>query len=140
MEQAELDEQDVVLPDHLQPSNSVKSPAITEPFGDWPLREAELSYFEKAVLGQIEDLDIEEPSSAEAAATSMSAEGEFMDQESEEEEEEEEEVADAWNLENEDLDIPEEEGETEAPEKEETLAAEGTEVSKCCLLYTSRCV
>ena len=130
LEQAELDEQDVVLPDHLQPSNSVKSPAITEPFGDWPLREAELSYFEKAVLGQIEDLDIEEPSSAEAAATSMSAEGEFMDQESEEEEEEEEEVADAWNLENEDLDIPEEEGETEAPEKEETLAAEGTEVSK----------
>ncbi|KAH7599665.1 Trp-Asp (WD) repeats profile [Nakaseomyces glabratus] len=110
LEEAGLDEQDVVLPNGITPSNSVKTPAITEPLTSWPLKEAELSYFEKAVLGQIEEYDADEPSSDKETTTAAGHEEEaFFDDEEIIGDEE-----DAWDLGDDDLQIGNDEVEAEA--------------------------
>ncbi|ODQ62238.1 hypothetical protein WICANDRAFT_87542 [Wickerhamomyces anomalus NRRL Y-366-8] len=57
LEQAGLTEEDIELPEiELEPTTK---PEVTgHTFTDWPLAPATLSYFEKAILGQLEDLDI----------------------------------------------------------------------------------
>lgn len=66
LEQAGIDEQDVSMPESFGASTFTRTAVVTEPMGNWPLKEAELSFFEKAVLGQIEGLDLnEEPADEE---------------------------------------------------------------------------
>ncbi|CCE63084.1 hypothetical protein TPHA_0D04500 [Tetrapisispora phaffii CBS 4417] len=101
LEQAGIDEQDVTLPDVMNPSNFVKEPVI-QPMESWPLNEAELSYFEKAVLGQIEDLSLDEPVEDESVSRShVQGEDAFFDDEDAAEGE------DAWDMGDDDLDIDE---------------------------------
>ncbi|AAS51997.1 ADR077Cp [Eremothecium gossypii ATCC 10895] len=59
LKEAGLSEDDVVLPETVSGSAFVKDSTLAQPFENWPMREAELSYFEKAVLGQIEELDLD---------------------------------------------------------------------------------
>ncbi|CCD22367.1 coatomer subunit alpha NDAI_0A02090 [Naumovozyma dairenensis CBS 421] len=123
LEQAEITEEDVVLPDEIQPSNSVKAPSIAAPLDAWPLEKAELSYFEKAVLGQIEDLTLDEPEREEISPEAVQAdEGDFFETEVAEDLEGE----DAWDLGDEDLNIDEEVQDDLAKEE---VTTEETEVS-----------
>ncbi|SMN19888.1 similar to Saccharomyces cerevisiae YDL145C COP1 Alpha subunit of COPI vesicle coatomer complex, which surrounds transport vesicles in the early secretory pathway [Maudiozyma saulgeensis] len=102
--QAEINENEVVLPDITSRTSHVLAPTSTEPFTKWPLKDAELSYFEKAISGQIDDLDINEEPAETETTTGIDAaanEGVFIDEESENEE------AGAWDMGDEDLDIGE---------------------------------
>lgn len=102
LEQAGIDEQDVVLPTTVNSSTSVKAPAISEPLSKWPLREAEPSYFEKALAGDFEDLSIEEE-----APVSDVVEGALNDDEGVAFDDEAIEEDGAWDMGDEDLDIDE---------------------------------
>ncbi|EDO18559.1 hypothetical protein Kpol_2001p65 [Vanderwaltozyma polyspora DSM 70294] len=125
LEQAGIDEQDVTLPDVLNPSSFTKAPVITEPMEKWPLKEAELSYFEKAVLGQIEDLHLDEPQGQETIERPhVDEEGDVFF--------EGEEVAEddgAWDMGSEDLDVGEEFEAVEEKEEEEPVSIEESETA-----------
>ncbi|CAB4253971.1 similar to Saccharomyces cerevisiae YDL145C COP1 Alpha subunit of COPI vesicle coatomer complex, which surrounds transport vesicles in the early secretory pathway [Maudiozyma barnettii] len=115
--QAEINESDIVLPDITYAASNTKAPTSTEPFSKWPLKDAELSYFEKAISGQVDDLEInEEPVESEITTKIDAAadEGIFIDEESENEE------AGAWDMGDEDLDMGEE---TEQIEEDEEIIA-----------------
>ncbi|KAL6928481.1 coatomer subunit alpha [Hanseniaspora valbyensis] len=58
LEAAGVEESEVVLPDGVSMESFVPQAAVKEPVAEWPLKEAELSYFEKAILGTLEELDI----------------------------------------------------------------------------------
>lgn len=60
LEAAEVEESEIVLPDGISLTSFVKEPVHKEPVSEWPLKETELSYFEKAILGTLEELDIDE--------------------------------------------------------------------------------
>lgn len=60
LEQAGFSEEDVVLPEIVDGSTLVRKPVVSQPITKWPLKEAEPSYFEKAVLNQIDDLSLED--------------------------------------------------------------------------------
>lgn len=100
LSEAGIDEANVILPDELFPSNNVKEPCVSEPLQSWPLKEAELSYFEKAVLGQIEDFGADEPENEEEETTATRDEEVFFDDEELAVDEE-----DAWDLGDDDLQI-----------------------------------
>ncbi|KAH3902677.1 probable Coatomer subunit alpha [Saccharomycodes ludwigii] len=59
LEEASIDESKIVLPDGISSSKFVKSSTLSEPLTVWPLKKTDLSYFEKVVLGQIENLDLQ---------------------------------------------------------------------------------
>ncbi|CAI4305480.1 BGN_3a_G0007250.mRNA.1.CDS.1 [Saccharomyces cerevisiae] len=120
LEQAEVDEQDVTLPDQMDASNFVQRPVISKPLEKWPLKEAELSYFEKAVLGQIDDLTIDDETPAVNTTQEQEeplGEENFNDEDIGEDE-------GAWDLGDEDLDVGEElpeeveQGEITSPARE----------------------
>lgn len=73
LEAAGLTEEDVVLPDVMNTIDSIKTRVTSTPFDKWPLKKAELSYFEKAVLGQIEDLDLSRPTEEEEETSETEA-------------------------------------------------------------------
>ncbi|AET41368.1 coatomer subunit alpha Ecym_8072 [Eremothecium cymbalariae DBVPG len=78
LKQAEVNEKDVVLPDSMSEAKYVKQSVLQEPFENWPLTDADLSYFEKAVLGQIEELELEDTSlETEAKALDVDANAEI---------------------------------------------------------------
>ncbi|KAH3683652.1 hypothetical protein WICPIJ_005336 [Wickerhamomyces pijperi] len=64
LQEAGLTEEDIELPEEFAPTQTAK-PVTQGIVANWPLKPATLSYFEKAILGQLEDLDINEPSHAE---------------------------------------------------------------------------
>ncbi|AMD20493.1 HDL251Cp [Eremothecium sinecaudum] len=113
LREARIDEKDVVLPEGISESRFVKTPAIGEPFGNWPLKEAVLSYFEKAVLGQFEDLSlddsVEEPPTAHMDIDAQGDVDFFEDASAAGED-------DAWEMDDNDLDI----GEVSEPEVQVT--------------------
>ncbi|CCK68715.1 coatomer subunit alpha KNAG_0B02720 [Huiozyma naganishii CBS 8797] len=122
LEQAGFDEQDIVLPKKYKSNSSLKVPVVSEPLAKWPLRQAEQSYYEKALSGQFGDLSVEEEehNAGSSAATGFGDEEPVFDDEDVVGEEE-----DAWDLGTEDLDIGEpveevEDGET----NNETFAVE----------------
>lgn len=112
LDQAEYVEEDIVLPDTMTSNVFIKEPAVPEPLKMWPLKDAELSYFEKAVLNQIDDLSLEEThGEEEPVEKSNSPKEEDLFQEDDEVAEDE----GAWDMGEEDLDIgeglPEDQGE-----------------------------
>lgn len=125
LEQAGFNDQDVSLPDIIYPSTFVKTPVISEPFEKWPLKEAELSYFEKAVLGQIEDLHIYEAETDESIDKPHAEEnGEvYFDGEDVGED------VGAWDMGTDDLDMGDEVAKTENAVTEEVIASDETETS-----------
>ncbi|XBW35964.1 hypothetical protein QEN19_001537 [Hanseniaspora menglaensis] len=60
LEAAGIDENEIVLPDGVSLKSFVPKVAVNEPVSQWPLKEVELSYFEKAILGTLEELDIDD--------------------------------------------------------------------------------
>lgn len=119
LEDADVDEQDVTLPDNIVSNNYIKSPVISEPFKRWALKDAELSYFEKAIAGQVDDLYIDEQETAVESGENNNEPGTndtvFTDDELVGEE------AGAWDMGDEDFGIEEEVENVE--EGEETLTA-----------------
>lgn len=110
LEQAGIDEQDVALPAKLSQDNFAKIPTNENVLEKWPLKDAELSYFEKAVLGQVNDLSLDEPieentQNQEQVQPNNETDNLFQDVEDTLEEN------DAWDLNDEDLVVD------EAPEK-----------------------
>lgn len=123
---AGIDAKDVVLPDTVSATSNIKSPVSSQPFTKWPLEEAELSYFEKAISGQVEDLDLGEDETAtetvQKTADAAAADVVFSDPESAGEGDE------AWDMGDEELDIGDE---PEAAEQgEETAAIEEEQKSE----------
>ena len=124
LEQAEFDSADVVLPDFVSSATHIKTPVSSQPFTKWPLKDAELSYFEKAISGQVEDLDIgEEITETENTNTAGTEEPIFADEESENEE------AGAWDMGDEDLDIGEDIEEVKEGEEPTTMEEEANETA-----------
>lgn len=58
IEQSGINEQDIVLPDWFEPHTFTKVPEIVQPINSWPLKNGELSFFEKAI-SQVADLSID---------------------------------------------------------------------------------
>ncbi|KAK5779414.1 coatomer subunit alpha PWA37_004288 [Arxiozyma heterogenica] len=109
LEQAGIDEQDCVLPDTINTSNLIKSPVISEPLSKWPLRKAESSYFEKALVGEFDELDIEDDQEESGNVTSANAGSTVQDEEEGVlfNDEVIEDDVDAWDMGDEDLIIDE---------------------------------
>ncbi|KAG7663675.1 uncharacterized protein J8A68_002791 [[Candida] subhashii] len=103
LENAGLTEKDVDLPE-LGQSVALPQP-ISEPIGNWPLKESSLSFFETALItGQVENLSIEEAQPSIDEGVNLNTHNlEFT----EEEIADEEDVEGGWDLDDE-LDIPEE--------------------------------
>jgi coatomer protein complex subunit alpha (xenin) len=105
LEQSGLDEDDIELPE-FEASERLE-PVVSQPIQNWPLKPATLSYFEKAILGQLDDLhiseDVEEIESAPRATSSFVDQSDvaFADEEIAEDE-------GAWDFGDEDLEIDEE--------------------------------
>lgn len=119
LEQADISEEDVVLPESINSTGFVKTPALNEPLKKWPLKKAEPSYFEKALASRMDELSVEEPEElgAPEEKSKSPAEENLFDDEAPGAE------AGAWDLGEEELDI----GEEPQGEEEETNE-EGTQV------------
>lgn len=116
LEEAGIDEQDVVLPDTLSASSFLKAPVISQPLDSWPLKKAELSFFEKALLGQVEDLKIDE--NVNESEQSKAQIGDFEDEDTILGNDESLEDDGGWDLGDEDLEIEEELNESGAVEED----------------------
>lgn len=112
LQEAGLTEDDIELPDEFSATETAK-PVNNEANGavaNWPLKPATLSYFEKAIMGQLEDLDLNEPSAAAAQehnATFGDAVSDVEDAFFDDNDEALEGEDAGWDLEDEDLDIDE---------------------------------
>lgn len=60
LKKAGVSEADIVLPEDISSTRYTKYSVLSQPFLNWPIKKADLSYFEKAVLGQIDDLTLED--------------------------------------------------------------------------------
>ncbi|SCU93742.1 LAMI_0E15434g1_1 [Lachancea mirantina] len=60
LDSAGVNESDISLPETVRASTHVKQPVVSQPVANWPLKEAETSFFEKALSGQVEDLVLED--------------------------------------------------------------------------------
>lgn len=60
LEAAGIEESEIILPDGVSMESFIPEVAIEKPVYQWPLKEAELSYFEKAILGTLEELYIDD--------------------------------------------------------------------------------
>lgn len=110
LEEAGISESDIVLPDGYSTQSFVKSPVVDEPLQEWPLKQPELTYFEKVVLGEIEDLDIQDDEAQEIDDGTGAEEQLAYDEDAEDfhEAEDDNGQADeenAWDLGDDDLDI-----------------------------------
>lgn len=103
LEQAEYDEADVVLPDTVNATAFTREPVVVKPLEKWPLKKAELSYFEKAVLNQMDGLSLEEAQQEEVAEDSQPQKEEALFDDDALGEED-----GAWDMGGEDLDVGEE--------------------------------
>lgn len=112
LQEAGIDEADVELPE-LGSLQQVPQP-VGELLSEWPLKESESSFFE-ALAGQVENLSIEEEKPAEVKDLNTI--------EFDESDEEIEEDEGAWDLGDDDLDIPE--TEEAAVEEGEEITADG---------------
>ncbi|QEU59007.1 Cop1 [Kluyveromyces lactis] len=110
LESEEIDEQDISLPTELNSSTNVKTPVISAPLKNWPLKQAEVSFFEKALLGQIEDLEISDDKEENVSETPQNVglfdlgEQDNLDFDDEAIGDEE----DAWDLDQNDLELDDE--------------------------------
>ncbi|CCH61765.1 hypothetical protein TBLA_0F02230 [Henningerozyma blattae CBS 6284] len=133
LDASELTDSDVVLPDVMNTIESTNVLSLSTPFNKWTLKDAELSYFEKAVLGQIEDLNIEDTeanddnnnSTQDVTTEFADSEGDIFDNA---------DVGgaddDAWDMGEEDLDLGNDFEEGQADETlEENESEEITETS-----------
>ncbi|ODQ79980.1 hypothetical protein BABINDRAFT_161634 [Babjeviella inositovora NRRL Y-12698] len=99
VEQTGIDEASIVLPELGAPITLPESRGVV---GNWPLRESSLSFFEQALLGQVEDLNLNETEVETRQITNdFESEAIFDDEDLAGE--------DAWDLGDEDLDIEVEE-------------------------------
>ncbi|SCU92702.1 LANO_0E01816g1_1 [Lachancea nothofagi CBS 11611] len=109
LDEAGINEEDVSLPSDLSLSTHYKAPLVSEPIKQWPLEEAEPSFFEKALSGGMENIAIEdavedpEPHSAsnimDSEQTAFSGDEELLDDDG------------GWDMDEEDLGL-----EDDAPE------------------------
>ncbi|ODV93821.1 hypothetical protein PACTADRAFT_86873 [Pachysolen tannophilus NRRL Y-2460] len=92
---------DIKLPE-LGEKPKLPQPVLTA--GNWPLKKSSLSFFEQALIGQVENLTLEEPSTtegkefADSAADAFGSETYFEDDEALEED-------NGWDLDDDDLDV-----------------------------------
>ena len=118
LQEAGITEKDVELPE-LGDEVPLPQP-ISEPIGNWPLKDSELSFFETALItGNIENLSLEDANENDkfTSDTPAAAALDFHDQVEDEGEEEEEVDAGAWDLDDdfedaEDVEADQEEEET----------------------------
>ena len=111
LEQAGIDEQDVILPDDVLPSMSAAYPSIAEPFEHWPLKKSQPSFFERALAGEMGELDINDEDQGESHGANKNLEA--IDDVVLEGEELSAEDEGAWDMGDEDLAIDEDVEETE---------------------------
>lgn len=122
LEQAGLTEDDIELPDiHLEPTT--KPEPVTAGLLDWPLKPATLSYFEKAILGQLEDLDINDQVADEEETHSGSKDVNAFDEPTLFEDEEIGEDDGGWDLGDEDLEVEDDNDELEIEIEEGAVPA-----------------
>lgn len=125
LEQAEISEEDVVLPGNSSTQGFAKVPVLNEPIKKWPLKKAEPSYFEKALANRMDELSVEEPEELEPTEeeSKSATEGDLFDDEALGGED------GAWDLGEEELDIGEEEHGKEEESTEEGAQVDGNMVS-----------
>lgn len=120
LDQAGISESDVVLPDNISSTGFSKAPTTAEAFKKWPLKKADRSYFEKALVNEIEEPATEasdEIISAEKSRTSV--EQDLLENEGADAE------GDGWDMGEEELELgTEQPGEEESPNDEKTQAEE----------------
>lgn len=108
LEQNGLTEDDIELPEFE--ASERPQPVLSQPMSNWPLKPSSLSYFEKAILGQLEDLhiadDVEEETTKNTSSFADEANVAFDDEELGEED-------GGWDFGDEDLEIDEEFEETD---------------------------
>ncbi|KAK6455869.1 coatomer WD associated region-domain-containing protein [Scheffersomyces xylosifermentans] len=122
LQEAGVEEKDVELPE-IGSTVALPQP-VTEPLGNWPLKESSLSFFESALLtGQVENLSLEQ--SEEATDKFVDASAAVVDFNDEDDALEDE--GDAWDLDD-DLDIPEDDEIIPADEDFPVVAAADGEI------------
>lgn len=76
---------------------------------NWPLKETSLSFFEQAILGQVDNLSLEEPEEFDDASEGVARDG--FDDDAYDEYDDDDLQEDAWGLDTEDIEVEEEEEE-----------------------------
>lgn len=121
LQSEEIDEQDVSLPEIVSSSTNIKNSVLPVPLKNWPLKDAEVSFFEKALLGQMQELDISDEKEEEPLESQEVDQFAIADQENIEFEDEDiGNEEDAWDLDENDLELDDD------LEPEETEVAEET--------------
>lgn len=122
LQEAGVEEKDVELPE-LGQSVPLPEP-LSEPVGNWPMKESSLSFFENALItGQVENLSIEDDAEEKFQESTNALD--IVDDDMEEEDEEDE---GAWDLDDEELDIDDEVVEaTPGIELDDSLKSAATE-------------
>jgi coatomer protein complex subunit alpha (xenin) len=113
LEQAGVAEEDVDLP-ALEPT-SRPQPVTSGTVSNWPLKPAEPSYFEKAITGQLEDMDLinDAPDAGEEDEEKPKTTGSAFVDEPMFDDEEFGEQEDGWDMGDEDLEVEDDEEEFE---------------------------
>lgn len=120
LDEAEVNEADVVLPDEVNGTGFTKAPATTTPFTKWSLKKADPSYFEKALANEMDELSVEGPEEADLAEESRTPAKETLF-----EDEAPADEGDAWDMGEEELELGvEQPGEEEVPGEEEAQTEE----------------
>ncbi|SCU81322.1 LAME_0B06524g1_1 [Lachancea meyersii CBS 8951] len=119
LEAAGVSENDVTLPEGISFATHYKSPLVPEPVKEWPLEKPEPSFFEKALAGGMEKLDIQEEAEDDIQSPSNTFEAQqtaFSDEEFVAEDD------GGWDMGEEDLGLEVDVPETEVEEQQVTKA------------------